>query len=260
MVRLLHWLTVHQWAAIDRDYRDRPLPDNRLLWILLTITVALLLPRYFGNPKFILSIPAAKALFASWPYPSLWPRMYWAGFKAINYFVIPALCIKFILREPIADHGLRITREGKIWLLYLAMFLVVFPMAFGASFFESFLRTYPKYKEAGDTWTQLLAWEAGYGFQFFMLEFFFRGFVLFALARYIGAAAIFVMVVPYMMIHMGKPFAESAGSILAGIALGTIALRTRSIYGGVALHCAIAWSMDVFAMLRKGQIQHLWTD
>jgi membrane protease YdiL (CAAX protease family) len=81
-----------------------------------------------------------------------------------------------------------------------------------------------------------------------MLEFFFRGFLLFALARYLGPLAIFVMIVPYAMIHFGKPLAECLGSILAGIALGTVALRTASIYGGVAVHCAVAWSMDLFAL------------
>lgn len=259
MIRLLRWLTVEQWAAIDRDYRDRELPDARVMWILVTIAIALVLPKYYGNPRHILAVPEAKALFATWPYPTLWPKLYWALFKALNYFLIPVLCIKLVLREKVMDFGLRFTREGKIWLLYLLMFFVVFPMTFGASFDEGFLRTYPKYRQAGETWTQLLAWEAGYGFQFFMLEFFFRGFILFALVRYFGSAAIFVMVVPYMMIHFSKPLPETLGSILAGIALGTVALRTRSIYGGVALHCAVAWSMDVFAMLRKGQIQHLWS-
>ncbi|MEM7154315.1 MAG: CPBP family intramembrane glutamic endopeptidase [Myxococcota bacterium] len=260
MIRLLRKLTVEQWAAIDRDYRDRELPDSRVMWILLTITLCLVLPRYFGNPSFIDSIPAAKKLFATWPHPTLWPKLYWAGFKFINYLLVPILAIKFLLKESVLDHGLRPTREGKVWLLYLAMFLVVVPMAYGASFTDSFIRTYPKYRYAGASWEQLIAWEFGYGFQFFALEFFFRGFLLFALARYIGSAAIFVMVVPYAMIHFSKPLAETLGSVLAGMALGTIALRTRSIYGGVAVHCGVAWAMDLFAMLRKGQIQHLFEE
>jgi membrane protease YdiL (CAAX protease family) len=74
------------------------------------------------------------------------------------------------------------------------------------------------------------------------------------LARYIGSLAIFVMVVPYAMIHLGKPIAECFGSILAGIALGTIALRTGSIWGGVLVHCTVAWSMDLLALLRTGKL------
>jgi len=96
-----------------------------------------------------------------------------------------------------------------------------------------------------------------YGLQFLCLEFFFRGFLLFALARTIGAFSIFVMIVPYAMIHFGKPPAECVGSVIAGVALGTIALRTRSIYGGVFVHCGVAFSMDVFVLIQKGTFQRL---
>ena len=75
--------------------------------------------------------------------------------------------------------------------------------------------------------------------------------MLFALARYVGAYAIFVMVIPYAMIHFGKPFTETLGSVIAGTALGTLALRTRSIFGGLFIHVAVAWSMDILAILAK---------
>jgi membrane protease YdiL (CAAX protease family) len=52
------------------------------------------------------------------------------------------------------------------------------------------------------------------------------------------------MVVPYNMIHYGKTLSESLGAIFAGIILGTIALRTRSIWGGVFVHVAVALTMD----------------
>ena len=73
--------------------------------------------------------------------------------------------------------------------------------------------------------------------------------MLFTLARYMGAYAIFVMVVPYVMIHFGKPLAETVGSVIAGAALGTLALRTRSIFGGVLIHVTIAWAMDISAIV-----------
>ena len=59
------------------------------------------------------------------------------------------------------------------------------------------------------------------------------------------------------MIHFAKPLPETLGSIVTAIALGTLALRTRSIYGGVVIHCAVAWSMDLFALWQKGQLQKL---
>jgi hypothetical protein len=42
--------------------------------------------------------------------------------------------------------------------------------------------------------------------------------------------------------------------MITGVALGTISLRTRSIYGGVIVHCAVAWSMDIFALMRRDQL------
>lgn len=260
MLELLRRLTVDQWAAIDREYLQRDLPDPRVAWILVTMAIALILPRYFGDLKHIQAIPVVKDWMQSTAYPSLWPRLYWAFFKFINYFLVPALCIKLVLRERVADYGFKLSKDPHVWMLYGAMLLVVLPLTFGVSFNEAFLRTYPKYKAASETFVQFFAWEGAYGFQFFMLEFFFRGFILFALAPYLGSAAIFVAVVPYSMIHFSKPLAETLGSIIAGIALGTIALRTHSIYGGVLVHCAVAWSMDVFAMSRRGELGRLFGD
>jgi membrane protease YdiL (CAAX protease family) len=62
------------------------------------------------------------------------------------------------------------------------------------------------------------------------------------------------------MIHFSKPLAECLGSILAGIALGTVALRTGSIWGGVLVHCLVAWSMDLLALYRTGQLGRLLFD
>jgi hypothetical protein len=59
------------------------------------------------------------------------------------------------------------------------------------------------------------------------------------------------------MIHFGKPLSECLGSVVAGIALGTLALRTGSIYGGVVVHCGVAWSMDLFALAHSGALQRL---
>ena len=80
--------------------------------------------------------------------------------------------------------------------------------------------------------------------QFFGLEMFFRGFWLGALRRSFGSGAIFAMAVPYCMIHFGKPFLEVNGAIVAGIALGSLSMRTKSIYQGFLVHITVAALMD----------------
>ncbi len=85
--------------------------------------------------------------------------------------------------------------------------------------------------------------------QFFALEVFFRGFMLHALKRPMGAYAIFAMIVPYCMIHYHKPIAEVLGAVAAGTVLGTLSLHTGSIWCGVLIHVSVAWSMDSLALM-----------
>jgi hypothetical protein len=60
------------------------------------------------------------------------------------------------------------------------------------------------------------------------------------------------MTVAYCMIHFQKPLPECCGSIVAGVALGLMSLKTRSVLLGAALHISVAWTMDGFALFRKG--------
>jgi membrane protease YdiL (CAAX protease family) len=66
-----------------------------------------------------------------------------------------------------------------------------------------------------------------------------------------GSAAIFAMAVPYCMIHYGKPYLETNGAIVAGVVLGSLALKTRSIYAGFLVHITVAFSMDFLALWRR---------
>ena len=125
------------------------------------------------------------------------------------------------------------------------------------SFRGDFSTYYPFYQNAHG-WHDLLIWELLYFAQFAALEFFFRGFMLHPLKRCMGAYAIFVMVVPYCMIHFGKPFLECFAAIIAGVVLGTLSLRTRSIWCGAMIHMSVAITMDVAALAQTGQLQRLF--
>ena len=64
--------------------------------------------------------------------------------------------------------------------------------------------------------------------------------------------SILAMTVPYTMIHFQKPPAEAFAAVLAGIFLGWISYRNGTIWLGLVLHCAVAFSMDLFALNNKG--------
>ncbi len=147
-------------------------------------------------------------------------------------------------RDSILDFGLR-TRGFREHAWIYAMFItVMIPTMLIVSKQPDFGTYYPFYKNASRSWFDFAVWEAMYFAQFFALEMFFRGFWLGVLRKSFGSGAIFVMAVPYCMIHYGKPYLEACGAILAGIALGSLSMRTKSIYQGFLIHITVAAMMD----------------
>ncbi len=259
MLKILNFLTVDQWRKINEDYiEDSPkfVIDWRSIIVFLLFSCVVIAIKYFG--KYPTFRQVFGDTFRTWPYPNIYSHLYWSLFRVVSYLLIPALVIKMLFQERIRDYGFKIDRNPKILALYAALFLVVIPLVYIVSHNNAFLRTYPYYKQAANSWTEFFLWESTYAMQFLALEFFFRGFVLFGFARRIGAYAIFLMSVPYTMIHFQKPLPETLGAIIAGVALGTLALRTRSIFGGVVIHIAVAWSMDIMALWQKGLLQQLF--
>jgi len=59
------------------------------------------------------------------------------------------------------------------------------------------------------------------------------------------------MAVPYCMIHYGKPYLEASVAVIAGIVLGSLAMKTRSIYAGFLVHATVAVLMDILALDRR---------
>ena len=250
IINLIRRLTIEQWLAIDAEYlQPEKKIDAKGISSLVFMALMLATRRYYGRASFFRSVFGNGIM--SWPFPYLWAYLYGSLSIFVFNFLIPALFIWLVFHEGIRDHGFTLKGIGRYKWLYLAMLMVVLPLVLIASRFPAFISKYPLYRGAGNSWTEFLIYESGYGLSFVALEFFFRGFMLFTMARYLGSYAIFVMVIPYMMIHFGKPFAETIGSIIAGTALGTMSLRTRSIFGGVLVHVLIAWSMDILAILAK---------
>ena len=59
------------------------------------------------------------------------------------------------------------------------------------------------------------------------------------------------MAVPYCMIHYGKPYLEACGAMVAGVVLGSLSMKTRSIYPGFLVHVTVAILMDILALDRR---------
>jgi membrane protease YdiL (CAAX protease family) len=179
---------------------------------------------------------------------------YWALVCFLSYTILPALLIRLVFRERLADYGVKLRGAFTDGWVYLVMLVVVGPLVWVASHNPQFQEHYPFYQlPRGDPlWPNFWRWELVYGLQFVGVEFFFRGFLVYGLKRRFGAYAIVVMTVPYCMIHFGKPLPETLAAIFAGLALGFMSLRTRSIVLGVAIHMTVALSMDFASMWQKG--------
>jgi len=67
-----------------------------------------------------------------------------------------------------------------------------------------------------------------------------------------------MMTVPYTMIHFSKPMPEAFAAIVAGLVLGTMAVRSRSFVPGIFLHVAVAITMDLLVLGRLGALGNLF--
>jgi len=247
--RLESWF-LGPWRALDASIRSDQAPvqsalDARLAFFIAA--VCLTLQRY-GGEAFSTFFPGVSR----GPYYALIERGWWVACCNGFYLVVPLIALWVTGKNPL-DYGLSPHGFWRHIRLYFVLFAAILPAVVAVSFTKPFQDLYPFYRAAGRSWTEFLIWEALYASQFITLEFFFRGWLLFSLRPALGANAIFAMMVPYCMIHFGKPMLETFGAIGAGLILGTLALRTRSIWLGAALHIAVAWTMDVLSLCHQGQ-------
>jgi uncharacterized protein len=256
------WEQINESALEPKTNKTSHIP----LLVLVIASFALTLMEYYGSSRdwnaFLKWLSTSETDWGPWAkehvnakyaYKELWGFGYWSMARFFGYVAVPCLGVWLFLRgEKVSSYGLSLKSAQSNAKLYITLYLMIAPVVFLASFTPGFQHTYPFYSQASRSWPDFLIFEFFYGFQFFSLEFFFRGFLLHSIKRYVGAYAIFIMLVPYCMIHFGKPLSETLGAIGAGIILGTLSLRTNSIWGGVGIHVAVAVSMDVCSMWQKG--------
>jgi membrane protease YdiL (CAAX protease family) len=240
--------------------------DFRPLVALALGAVCLALMEYFGHSNHFRELllvldpepMRVQDTFWSWLRHSQWLELgefvWWSGWRVLGYFVIPMLVVKLFWRERLRDHGLETKGFWEHAWIYGLAYCVVLLCVLGVTIWvPHFSEYYPFYGFASRSWGDFWMWEVLYAAQFFSLEFFFRGFWLKALKRSMGSMAIFAMTVPYCMIHFGKPFLETIAAIIAGIFLGTLSMKTRSIWSGFLIHVSVAITMDLAALIASGR-------
>jgi uncharacterized protein len=219
--------------------------ENTILLTLLWVAVAV----WFA--EFVLIPMRTRVWFPEWR-GTITPFVWWAMGLLVTWVIVPALLLR---RDGRLPFSIGLPRAMRGMTLYAGLIAAMVPVLFLASQRPDFATTYPLLKPlAAFTWPLLLGYWTCYAVILFSTEYLFRGVLLFSLESRLGVSTVGVSVIPYCLIHAHKPLPEAFGSIIAGVVLGWLALRTRSIGGGAIVHCVVAIGMDMLALERR----HAW--
>ncbi len=214
--------------------------------ILLVSSVTLITWKYFASPQYLEQLARRCGGFAD-------PQA--AG--AIGSFagallllgLLPALIVKLVFREKLADYGVRLgdrTRTVRSFLICAPILLLIAYLSAGNA---SLGIEYPVNHNH-------LVRDSGWGFALHALtyllfylgwEFQFRGFMQHGLEDSMGATnAILVQVLASVLLHIGKPISEVYAAIVGGLLWGLLAYRTRSLLSGMLQHFLLGIALDWF--------------
>lgn len=273
MKALYRRIFVHTFQQIQREHlgyiSGSPALafDRKVLTIAVTVCISLACIEYIGkdNGYYILlqwmSGLGLKTLAGSIrgyieneANHQLFALGYWVFIILLFYLAVPLMVVRFAFRQKAADYGLGFRGLLKGYKIYLLFLLIMVPIVVLFSTTPGFQSRYPFYRlSSGEPlWPAFWQWQLLYFFQFVGVEFFFRGFMVHGLKHRLGYYSVFVMTIPYCMIHFGKPFPETIAAIIAGIVLGTLSLKSRSIWLGVLIHYSVAVCMDISALWQRG--------
>jgi membrane protease YdiL (CAAX protease family) len=160
--------------------------------------------------------------------------------ELIYYLLIPLAAGWLLFRDKPWDYGIRIGRWKPAIILTAVCLAAMALILYGVSKRPEF---YSYYHRSAIDWSKLLLNTALYMFAW---EFLFRGYMLFGLEKSIGKNAIFVQAIPFVLLHLGKPFLETLACIPGGFILGYISYRTKSFLPCFIIHFGIYVMMILF--------------
>ena len=222
--------------------------DKKVITIFLSIAVLQTISWYVTSRKFFRINFFEQYQFH--PQVHLLEYLYWFIGDFVTLFIFPLLIIRFFFKEKLSSYGLRVGdyKAGlKITLIFVAIML---PLVWFVSASNSFANVYPHLSSARESWTIFLIYELSLLVYMIAWEFVWRGFMLFGVYEKFGFYSIFIQMIPFVILHNGKPMLETFGAIVAGLALGILALRTRSIFYCVIAHMSVMFSIDLISSLR----------
>ena len=159
--------------------------------------------------------------------------------RFVLFLVVPAGIVLFGFRDELGRYGLRLGDWRWGLGLLAAGMVVMTPIVLSLSGVESFRSFYgaaprPVSLVLADGLVELIP-----------AEFLLRGFLLFTLWRRIGALAIVVVQVPFVLTHFGKPDIELWSTFIGGTVFAWLNWRTGSILWSALGHVYVLTLMLV---------------
>jgi membrane protease YdiL (CAAX protease family) len=150
--------------------------------------------------------------------------------------VVPLALIVLVLRDRPARYGLRIGDWRAGAAIALAGCAVMTPVVLALVRLPAFAGYYaPQAAPPLDVFVTTVL-------EVVPAEFFYRGFLLFALLRVVGPIAVVIATVPFAFAHLGKPEVETLSTLGGGLLYGWLDWRTGSVLWSGLAH---AWILSV---------------
>jgi len=134
-------------------------------------------------------------------------------------FILSILIIKLILKEDLRNYGLQFGDYKTGLSLSAIFFLVMLPVIWFFSATPEFTEKYPHLLSTRNSWGEFYIYESGMLLYMISWEFIWRGFMLFGLKEKFGFYSVLIQLIPFVILHNGKPAPETFGAIAGGIAL-----------------------------------------
>ncbi len=221
--------------------------DAKVVTIFVSVALLQTISWYFTSRRFFNQ--TVYTYFLNNENIELYEFLYWFISDSIILFVIPVLIIKFLFKEKIKNYGVNLKNLKYGLLIILFSIIIILPVTYIISLSKEFSNFYPMYQGLNQNIKIFLMYESFLLLFLFAWEFIWRGFMLFGLEEKFGWYSIFIQMLPFVILHNGKPVLETFSSILGAIFLGALALRTRSIIYGFIIHTAIIISLEIYSIL-----------
>jgi membrane protease YdiL (CAAX protease family) len=149
------------------------------------------------------------------------------------YAILPVSVIIFILWKNPMDFGLRLG-SPRIWGGYVIITCLISAAVLYLSSFSPSLQSYYRMSDFN-----LLTYFLTNCVILASQEFIYRGYLLFGLMEKFKEGSILIQMVPFVLLHLGKPELETISTIITGILFGYICYRGKSYWPAFIIHLFI---------------------